>query len=66
MTVLLCVVLVLSAVVHAGAALVIVSRLDAFVRYCQNEPEAHPIRRMFRRITRREQVRRAGIPMRAA
>ena len=65
MTILLCVVFVVTAAIHAACAAVIVMRLNNFVLYLKNEPESHPVRKMFNRITRREQVRKFGIQVRA-
>jgi hypothetical protein len=65
MTILLCVVFVLTAAIHAACAAVVVFRIDALIRFCKSEPEAHPVRRLFSRITRREQVRKFGIQVRA-
>jgi hypothetical protein len=65
MTILLCVVFVLTAAIHAACAAVVVFKIDALVRFCKSEPEAHPVRRFFSRIARREQVRKFGIQVRA-
>ena len=65
MTILLCVVFVLTAAIHAACAAVVVFRIDALIRFCKSEPEAHPVRRLFSRIARREQVRKFGLAIRA-
>jgi hypothetical protein len=65
MTILLCVVFVLTAAIHAACAAVVVFKIDALVRFCKSEPEAHPVRRLFSRITRREQVQKFGLRVRA-
>ena len=59
------VVVCVSAIVHVACAVFIAARLDKFVRYCQNEPEAHPVRKLFNRIARREQTRKYGLVVRA-
>jgi hypothetical protein len=65
MVVLLVVIMVLSAIVHTVCAAVVVFRIDALIRFCKSEPEAHPVRRFFSRIARREKVKRFGFEVRA-
>jgi hypothetical protein len=65
MTILLVAVFVLTAIIHAVCAAMVVFRIDALIRFCKSEPEAHPVRRFFARIQRREQVRKFGLTVRA-
>jgi hypothetical protein len=61
----LCVVTVLAAMANVAAAWVIAGQVSRLVAFCRGEPNAHPVRRHFNAILRREKVRKRGIPLRA-